>query len=58
MDVIEGSSSTTRGPSASADSPAVKVLMKAWQDVAVEVGEMPGRITFAELVDRAREEVR
>ena len=56
MDVIGGSTSTTKGPSASADSPAVKVLMRAWQDVADEVGEMLGGITFAELVDRAREE--
>ena len=54
MDVVGGPISTTEGPSASPDSPAVKVLMKAWQDVADEVGGMLGRITFAELVDRAK----
>ena len=58
MGVIEGSTSTTKGPSASPDSPAVKVLMKAWQDVASEVGEILGGITFAELVDRAKERKR
>jgi len=51
MDVMGGSTSTTTRPSASPESPAVKVLMKAWQDVADEVGEMLGRITFAELVE-------
>ena len=56
MDVIGGSASAVRDPSASAESPAVKVLMKAWRDVADEVGEMLGRITFAELADRAKEE--
>ena len=56
MDVIGGSTSAVRDPSASAESPAVKVLMKAWQDVADDVGEMFGRITFAELVERAKEE--
>ena len=54
MDVIGGSFSAANSPSASPESPAVKVLMKAWQDVADEVGEMLGRITFAELVDRAK----
>jgi len=56
MDVIGGSTSAVKDPSASAESPAVKVLMKAWRDVADEVGEMLGRITFAELVERAKEE--
>jgi len=57
MDVIGGSTSTTSvtGPCASPDSPAVKVLMKAWRDVAAEMGEILGGITFAELVDWARE---
>ena len=56
MDVIEGSTSTTKSPSASPDSPTVKLLMRVWQDVAAKMGEMLGRITFAELVDRAKEE--
>jgi len=54
MDVIGGSTSAVRDPSASAESPAVKVLMRAWQDVAEEVGEMLGGITFAELVERVK----
>jgi len=56
MEVIEGSTSAVREPSASAESPAVKVLMRAWQDVADEVGGMFGRITFAELLERAKQE--
>ena len=58
MDVIGGSTSATKDPSASPDSPALKVLMRAWQDVADEVGEMLGGITFAELVDRAKKKRR
>ena len=58
MDVIGGSTSAVRDPSASAESPAVKVLMKAWQDVADEVGGMLDGITFAELVDRAKKKRR
>ena len=58
MDVIEGSISAVREPSASAESPAVKVLTRAWRDVADEVGEMLGTITFAELVKRVDEEDR
>ena len=58
MDVIDGSSSNGdgRASSASPDSPAVKVLMKAWQDVAAVERRMLNDITFAELLDRAREE--
>ena len=58
MDVIEGPTSAVKGPSASPESPAVKVLMRAWQHVADEVGEMLGRITLAELVDRAKKKRR
>jgi len=39
-------------PEAQVESPAVKVLMRAWGDVGDEVGEMLGKITFEELVDR------
>ena len=56
MEVIEGSTSAVREPSASAESPAVKVLMRAWQDVAGEVGGMLRRITFVELLERAKQE--
>lgn len=58
MDVIEGWSSNGDGKasSASPDSPAVKVLMKAWQDVTAMEREMLNAITFAELLERAREQ--
>jgi Rrf2 family protein len=56
MDVIEGSSSSR--PSASPDSPAVKALMEAWQEVAIEVREMLNGISFAELLDQAKQEDR
>lgn len=57
MEVIEGSSNGNgQAPSASPDSPAVKVLMKAWQQVTQVEHDMLRRITFAELLDRAREQ--
>ena len=56
MDVMGCSTSTTigTGPNASPDSPAVKVLMRAWEDVNAKVSEMLGGITLAELVDFAK----
>jgi Rrf2 family protein len=57
MQVIEGSSNGNgQACSASPDSPAVKVLMKAWQDVAAKEREMLNGITFAELLSRAKQE--
>jgi Rrf2 family protein len=58
MEVIEGSSSDGNGRSSSAspESPAVKVLAKAWKNVAAVERRMLGEITFADLLDRAREE--
>jgi Rrf2 family protein len=58
MKVVEGSSSGGNGrvSSASPDSPAVKVLNKAWQDVAAVEQKMLNDITFAELLDRAKAE--
>ena len=55
MRVIEGPASDS-GPvcRASPDSPAVKALLKAWQDVAAKRREMLQGITFAELLDRAK----
>ncbi len=57
MQAIEGSASDS-GPacSASPESPAVKALMNAWQHVAAKRREMLQGITFAELLDRAKEE--
>lgn len=59
MDVIEGNSNgngDTKSSSASPDSPAVKVLAKAWQEVAAVEHEMLNGITFAELLEKAREQ--
>ena len=36
----------------------MKVLMRAWGDVDAKVGELLSRITFAELVDRAKKKRR
>lgn len=55
MRVIEGSTKTSgQSTSASPDSPAVKTLMKAWRDVENAEREMLNKITFAELLERAR----
>ena len=57
MQVIEGSTSGNgQSCSASPDSPAVKVLMKAWHAVAAKEREMLNDISFADLLDRARQE--
>ncbi|MFH1923048.1 MAG: Rrf2 family transcriptional regulator [Planctomycetota bacterium] len=58
MDVIVGAPSSGNGKacSASPESPAVKVLMKAWQDVRSVERDMLNAITFAELLDRARQQ--
>jgi Rrf2 family protein len=55
MQVVEGASkSNGQGTAASPDSPAVKALVQAWKDVEVVRREMLGKITFAELLERAR----
>jgi len=58
MEVIEGSPSGGNGKtcSASPDSPAVKVLVKAWQDVTAVERQMLNAISFAELLDRAKQQ--
>jgi len=57
MEVIEGSSNGNgQTSSASPESPAVKVLMKAWNDVNQKEREMLKGISFAELLERARAE--
>jgi Rrf2 family protein len=58
MEVIDGSPSEENGrtSNASPDSPAVKVLVKAWHDVADVQRRMLNDITFAELLERARAE--
>ena len=54
MAVIEGPPDTGLTSSASVDSTAAKVLMNVWREVTAVEHEMLGRITFAELVRRAR----
>jgi Rrf2 family protein len=57
MDVIEGSNNGEAQPSsASPDSPAVKALMRAWQDVHQVERQMLHNINFATLLDKAREQ--
>lgn len=57
MDVIEGSTNGNgQSCSASPDSPAVKALMKAWKNVTQVERDMLSHITFAELLERAREQ--
>ena len=56
MDVIEGSKTGSgKTCSASPDSPAVKALLAAWQGVEKVQREMLHAISFAELLERARE---
>ncbi|HID76933.1 MAG TPA: Rrf2 family transcriptional regulator [Planctomycetaceae bacterium] len=58
MDVIEGSPDGQERitSSASPNSPAVKALLKTWQAVFDKEREMLRGISFAHLLERAREE--
>ncbi len=57
MDVIEGEAkSNGQVSSASPESPAVKVLMQAWHDVDQVQRKLLRDITFAELLNRARDQ--
>jgi Rrf2 family protein len=56
MEVIEGSPRNNGQSSASPDSPAVKVLMQAWRDVDGVERKMLKAISFAELLERARDQ--
>lgn len=57
MEVIEGGSRENgKSSAASPNSPAVKALMRAWKDVGAMEQEMLNKITFAELLDNARQE--
>ena len=57
MEVIDGSSEE-KSPttSASPDSPAVRVLLQAWKDVAAVERKMLDGITLADLLERAKEQ--
>ncbi len=55
MEVIDGSmGEKSQNSSASPDSPAVKVLMQAWREVTAVEREMLGKISLAELLERAK----
>jgi Rrf2 family protein len=57
MEIIDGSPeerSPTSG--ASPDSPAAKVLLQAWRDVAAVQRKMLGAISLADLLERAKQQ--
>jgi Rrf2 family protein len=55
MRIIEGSNKGNgTSTSASPDSPAVKALSQAWADVEAVQREMLNKISFADLLERAR----
>ena len=58
MAVIEGASSNggAKACNASPDSPAVKVLMQAWQNVTTVEREMLRSVSFADLLERTRQQ--
>ena len=57
MDVVEGAVRTGERPTnASPDSPAVKVLQKAWQEVTSVEREMLSKVTFADLLEKAKKQ--
>jgi len=57
MDVVEGSPKEDgQHTSASPDSPAVKVLQQAWQDVTTVQRKMLAEISLADLLERAKEQ--
>jgi Rrf2 family protein len=57
MDVIDGSTDENVQPSsASPDSPAVRVLLQAWREVAAVQRKMLDGITLADLLERVKEQ--
>lgn len=55
MEIIDGAPDENGpGTAASPDSPAVKALMHAWQDVRNVQREMLAGITFADLLERVK----
>jgi len=56
MEVIEGSARANGKSSASPESPAVKALLHAWRDVDGVERKMLKEISFADLLDRARDQ--
>ncbi len=55
MEVVEGAGKPEERPTnASPDSSAVKVLQKAWKEVESVEREMLAKITFADLLEKAK----
>lgn len=55
MDVVDGSSGENgKSTAASPDSPALKVLVQAWQEVNAVRRRMLDDISFAQLLDRVK----
>ncbi len=57
MDIVEGNKQpdVNFAVSSSPDSPAVKALVQAWQDIQRKERDMLYSITFADLLERARQ---
>ena len=57
MEVIEGSAAGNgKGPAASPNSPAVKVLSQAWHEIRSVQRNMLNDISLAELLERAKDQ--
>ena len=57
MEVIDGSpEDSSQFSSGSPDSPAVRVLLQTWQEVAAAERKMLGEITLADLLERAKDQ--
>jgi DNA-binding IscR family transcriptional regulator len=57
MEVIDGTTDDDgKTSSASPDSPAVKVLLKTWQEVSAKERQMLQSINLAELLERVKEQ--
>jgi Rrf2 family protein len=57
MEVIDGSSEESgQTSSASPDSPAVRVLLHTWQEVAAVQRKMLDEITLADLLERSKDQ--
>ena len=57
MEVIDGSpEGNSQFSSGSPDSPAVRVLLQTWKEVAAAERKMLGDITLADLLERAKEQ--
>jgi Rrf2 family protein len=54
MEIIEGNSEETSQSSASVDSPVVRVLWQAWNEISAAERRSLASLTLADLVERAK----